>query len=62
MFTCCDDVQGKEVWLIKLKGIETPEAAEALRGQGLLMAAQDRPPLDDEEEFYVQELVGMEVQ
>ncbi|EIE21599.1 16S rRNA processing protein RimM [Coccomyxa subellipsoidea C-169] len=53
--------KGKEVWLVKLKGIDTPEAAEAFKAQCLLMPAQDRPALEDEEEFYVQELVGMQV-
>ncbi len=54
-------LQGKEVWLVKLKGIDTPEAAEAFKAQCLLMPEQDRPALEDEEEFYVQELVGMQV-
>lgn len=54
-------LQGKEVWLVKLKGVDTPEAAEAFKAQRLMMAASDRPVLEDDEEFYVQELVGMQV-
>lgn len=46
---------------MKVRGIDTPEAAEALKGQRLLMHASERPALDTEDEFYVQELVGMQV-
>lgn len=46
-------LQGKEVWLVKLKGVDTPEAAEAFKAQRLMMAASDRPVLEDDEEFYV---------
>ena len=54
-------LQGKEVWLVKLKGVDTPEEAEAYKAQCLMMSANDRPTLNDDEEFYVQELVGMQV-
>lgn len=53
--------KGKEVWLVKLKGIDTPEAAEAYKSLCLMMSAEDRPALADDEEFYVQELIGMQV-
>ncbi|BDA44835.1 Ribosome maturation factor RimM [Coccomyxa sp. Obi] len=53
--------KGKEVWLVKLKGVDTPEAAEAYKSLCLMMPAQDRPALADDEEFYVQELIGMQV-
>lgn len=47
-------VKGRQAWLIKLRGIETPEAAEQLRGLFLLGDAAARPPLEGEDEFYVQ--------
>lgn len=53
--------QGKEVWLMKLRGIDSPEAADMLKGQRLLMPADERPSLDSDDEYYVQELVGMKV-
>ncbi len=46
---------------MKLKGVDTPEAAEAYKSLCLMMPAQDRPALADDEEFYVQELIGMQV-
>ena len=46
---------------MRLKGVNTPEAAEAYKSLRLMMPAQDRPALADEEEFYVQELIGMQV-
>lgn len=54
-------VQGKEVWLLKIKGIDTPEAADNLKGQVLAMPAQERPQLNSDDEFYAQELIGMQV-
>ena len=44
-----------------MKGIGSPEAAAGLKGLRLLMPAFERPALDSEDEFYVQELVGMQV-
>lgn len=54
-------MQGKEVWLLRVKGVDSPEAADMLKGLRLLIRVTDRPPLDSEEEFYVQELIGMQV-
>ena len=54
-------LQGKEVWLLRVKGFDSPEAAAMLKGLRLLMPASERPPLDSDEEFYVQELIGMQV-
>jgi len=42
------------VWLVKLAGVDGPEDADALRGHSLLVRADQRPPLDDSDEFYVQ--------
>lgn len=41
--------------------MNTIEEAEELRGQVLSMSAKDRPEIDDDDEFYVQELIGMQV-
>lgn len=46
---------------VKLKGIDSKEAAEALRGKMLLIAPQDQPSLPDDDEFYASELIGMQV-
>ncbi|KAL4859239.1 Ribosome maturation factor RimM [Chlorella vulgaris] len=53
--------KGNEVWLVKLEDIESPEEAALLRGHMLLVPASARPPLDDDDEFYVQDLVGLKV-
>lgn len=49
------------MWLVKFEGVDTPEQASALQGHTLLIRAEDREPLEDEDEFYVQDLIGMEV-
>lgn len=54
-------VQGREVWLLRVKGYDSPEAVDMLKGLRLLMPACERPALDSTEEFYVQELIGMQV-
>lgn len=51
--------QGNEVWLVKLACIDGPEEAEGFRNQRLLVRAADRPPLQDDDEFYVQVTRGM---
>lgn len=43
---------------LRFAGVETREAAEALRGVRLVIAAEDRPPLDDPDEFYASDLIG----
>lgn len=53
--------KGREVWLVKLAGINTPEDAAQMRGHRLLIPSRARPPLEDEDEFYVQDLVGLKV-
>ena len=42
------------MWLVKLAGVDGPEDADALRGHSLLVRADERPPLDGDDEFYVQ--------
>jgi len=53
--------KGRATWLLKIEGIDSMEEAETLRGHTLHMLAEDRPDLEDDDEFYVQELVGMQV-
>ncbi len=50
---------GKELYVVQLAGIDSREAAEALVGQELLVAADDRPPLQPGE-FHLLDLVGLE--
>ena len=51
---------GRELFIVRLEGIQSREAAEALVGQELLVAAADRPRLA-EGEFHLLELQGLEV-
>lgn len=46
--------------LLKLRGVDTVEAADALRDQPLYVAAQDSAPLP-EGRYYVHQIVGLEV-
>jgi len=46
---------------VKFEGIDTPEDAALIHGHTILIPPSDREPLDDEDEFYVQELVGLHV-
>ncbi|MCX5947453.1 MAG: ribosome maturation factor RimM [Cyanobacteria bacterium] len=50
---------GKELFVVQLDGIDSREAAEALVGLELLVAANDRPPLQPGE-FHLLDLVGLE--
>jgi 16S rRNA processing protein RimM len=45
--------------VVRFDGIEDRAAAEALRGVVLVVAAGDRPPLDDPDEFYASDLIGL---
>lgn len=53
--------KGQEIWLVKLEGVDSPEDAALLRGHTLLIPPMLRAPLEDEDEFYVQDLVGLRV-
>ena len=46
--------QGREIWIVKLRGIDSLTESETLRGQTLLVSSTDRPELEDEDEFLVQ--------
>lgn len=54
-----NDASGKLV--VRFEGVEDRPAAEALRGVRLLVAAGERPQLDDPDEFYASDLVGLAV-
>ncbi|MCT0198885.1 ribosome maturation factor RimM [Synechococcus sp. CS-1325] len=51
---------GRELFIVRLEGIASREAAEALVSQELLVSADDRPRLA-EGEFHLLELQGLEV-
>jgi 16S rRNA processing protein RimM len=51
---------GKELFVVRLEGIDNRSAAEALVGQELLVPANDRPRLAPGE-FHLLDLVGLEV-
>ena len=53
------DASGKLV--LSFDGIESREAIEALRGVSIVMARSDRPALEDEDDFYTDELIGLAV-
>ena len=48
-------------YVVRLDGIDSIERAESLRGRQLSVDADVLPPIDDEDEFYVRDLVGMTV-
>ena len=51
---------GKELFVLRLAGVDSREAAEAVVGEELLVPASDRPRLLPGE-FYLLDLVGLEV-
>jgi 16S rRNA processing protein RimM len=51
---------GKELFVVRLAGMESREAAEALVGEELLVRSDDRPRLA-RGEFHLLDLVGLEV-
>ncbi|MBF2073325.1 MAG: ribosome maturation factor RimM [Synechococcales cyanobacterium C42_A2020_086] len=53
-------LSGKNLYVVRLAGIETRDQAEALRNCRLLVPEDDRPPLE-EGEFHVADLIGLEV-
>lgn len=54
------DIPGKGLYVIELEGVETREAAEALRNAVLVVPEGDRPQLEAGE-FHVSDLLGLEV-
>lgn len=51
---------GKELFVVRLAGVESREGAEALVGEELLVPANDRPKLA-KGEFHLLDLIGLEV-
>lgn len=47
-------MQGREIWIVKLRGCNSLNESEILRGQTILVSSTDRPELEDEDEFLVQ--------
>jgi 16S rRNA processing protein RimM len=47
--------------LLRFEGVEDRDAAEALRGTTLSVAAETLPEVDDPDEFYDHQLVGLAV-
>ena len=45
--------------VVRFDGVDDRAGAEALRGVRLLIAAADRPELDDPDDFYDTDLVGL---
>ena len=54
------EIPGKKLYVVTLAGVETREAAEALRGAMLLVREDDRLELDPEE-YHVLDIVGLAV-
>ncbi len=50
----------KEAWVLRLSGVGSREDAEAIRG-GLMEAPDEDVERDDEESYFIHELVGIEV-
>jgi 16S rRNA processing protein RimM len=53
-------VQGKGLYVVQLAGVTNRNQAEALRNCRLMVPESDRPPLA-EDEFHVQDLLGLTV-
>jgi len=45
--------------IVHFRGVDDRSAVEALRGTRLLISAEARPPLEDPDEFYDSELIGL---
>ena len=52
----------RDVLLLAVDGFDSREEAEALRGTELLVPVDDLPPLQDPDDFYDHQLVGLTVQ
>lgn len=53
-------LEGKNLYIIKLSGVDHRNQAEELRGCKLLVEASDRPQLE-EGEYYIPDLIGLQV-
>ena len=52
---------GGRFWIVSLEGVSGREDAEEMRHVEVAISPEDLPPLEDEDEYYQAELVGMEV-
>ncbi len=52
--------RAKGALLARIEGVTERDQAEALRGTRLHIARDALPPLEDEEEYYVADLIGLE--
>jgi 16S rRNA processing protein RimM len=50
---------GKEHFVARLEGVDTREAAEALTNVGLHVMRTQLPPIEDEDDFYHADLIGL---
>lgn len=48
-------------WIVTFEGVADRQGAEALRGTQLLVRRGDREPIEDPDEFYDSDLVGLRV-
>ncbi|GLK80463.1 ribosome maturation factor RimM [Methylopila turkensis] len=48
--------------VVRFKGVDTREQAEALNGVGLFTPREALPPAEDEDEFYWADLIGLRVE
>lgn len=53
-------LDGKNLYVVKLAGVDNRNQAEELRGYKLMVLASDRPQLA-EGEYYIPDLIGLEV-
>lgn len=47
-------LQGREIWIVKLRGYDALNDSETLRGQTLLVSSTDKPEIEDEDDFLSQ--------
>lgn len=50
-----------DMLVVRFKGVDNREAAEALKGETLFLEREKLPPVEDEEEFYHADLIGLAV-
>lgn len=48
-----------DMLVVRFKGVDTRDAAEALNGVGLFAPRSALPPTDDEDDFYYADLIGL---
>ncbi|MBL4725996.1 MAG: ribosome maturation factor RimM [Rhizobiaceae bacterium] len=61
-FTISNSRPAKNVIVVRFKEVATREAAEALNGCELFIERDALPKVDDDDEFYLSDLIGMKAQ